>query len=120
VKTRTSPSVPPRLYLIGSHHGSLKQFWHAPVFVWWPAGNGVVAEGFLQESVGGRSLGGLLIVDQAGLAEHKDMAESERIHTYDDDLHERRRQLAVAREPIDFQNARLKRLLEKARDTRDP
>ncbi|MGH2632716.1 MAG: hypothetical protein ACRDG3_04830 [Tepidiformaceae bacterium] len=48
------------------------------------------------------------------------MEQTERIHTYDDDLHARRRQLAVVREPIDFQAERLKRLIEKARDTRDP
>lgn len=42
------------------------------------------------------------------------------VHTYDDDLHERRRHLAVVREPIDFEAKRLERLIEKARDTRDP
>ncbi len=43
-----------------------------------------------------------------------------RIHTYDDDLHDRRRRLAVVREPICFEAARLRRLVEKVRDTRDP
>ena len=52
--------------------------------------------------------------------EHNGMEQPERIHTYDDELHARRRQLAVVREPIDFQAERLKRLIEKARDTRDP
>ncbi|HXU22951.1 MAG TPA: hypothetical protein VN697_02865 [Tepidiformaceae bacterium] len=48
------------------------------------------------------------------------MEQIERIHTYDDELHDRRRRLAVVRQPIDFEAERLKRLLEKARDTRDP
>ena len=48
------------------------------------------------------------------------MAQSDRIHTYDDDLHDRRRRFALIREPIDFEAERLKRLLEKSRDTRDP
>jgi hypothetical protein len=48
------------------------------------------------------------------------MGHAERIHTYDDDLHERRRRLAVVREPIDFEAARLKRLVDRVRDTRDP
>ena len=48
------------------------------------------------------------------------MEQTERIHTYDDELHDRRRRLAVVRQPIDFEAERLKRLLEKARDTRDP
>lgn len=54
--------------------------------------------------------------------EHNGMEQFERIHTYDDELHARRRQLALAvvREPIDFQAERLKRLIEKSRDTRDP
>lgn len=46
--------------------------------------------------------------------------EPARIRTYDDELHERRRHLAVVREPINFEAARLSRLVEKARDTRDP
>ncbi len=54
------------------------------------------------------------------LAEHTHMGHAARIHTYDDELHERRRQLALVREPIDFEAERLKRLVEKARDTRDP
>ena len=53
-------------------------------------------------------------------AEHKDMGHPQRIHTYDDELHERRRHLAIVREPIDFQAERLKRLVDRARDTRDP
>jgi hypothetical protein len=52
--------------------------------------------------------------------EHNGMEQIERIHTYDDELHDRRRRLAVVRQPIDFEAERLKRLLEKARDTRDP
>lgn len=53
-------------------------------------------------------------------AEHKDMGHPQRIHTYDDELHERRRHLAIVREPIDFEAERLKRLVDRARDTRDP
>jgi len=48
------------------------------------------------------------------------MGHAQRIHTYDDDLHERRRHLAALREPIDFEAEQLKRLVDKARDTRDP
>jgi hypothetical protein len=52
-------------------------------------------------------------------AEHVRM-EPERIHTYDDELHQRRRRLAIVRPPIDFQAERLKRLADRAKDTRDP
>jgi len=52
--------------------------------------------------------------------DHNGMQQPERIHTYDDELHDRRRRLAIPREPIDFQAERLKRLIEKSRDTRDP
>ncbi len=48
------------------------------------------------------------------------MSIAERQHTYDDDLHERRRRLAIVRPPIDLEDERLRRLLEKSRDTRDP
>lgn len=48
------------------------------------------------------------------------MAEVVRLRTYDDELHERRRHLAVVREPIDFESERLKRLVEKSRDTANP
>ncbi|HEY4670276.1 MAG TPA: hypothetical protein VIH05_10920 [Tepidiformaceae bacterium] len=48
------------------------------------------------------------------------MGHPQRIQTYDDELHERRRRLAAARPPIDFQAERLKRLVEEARQTRDP
>jgi hypothetical protein len=48
------------------------------------------------------------------------MGHPERVRTYDDELHERRRHLAVVREPIDFEAERLKRLVEKSRDTCDP
>jgi len=50
------------------------------------------------------------------------MGHAQRIHTYDDDLHDRRRKLAAVaiHEPIDFQGERLRRLVEKTRDTRDP
>ncbi|MEO9255088.1 MAG: hypothetical protein ABI305_06080 [Tepidiformaceae bacterium] len=47
-------------------------------------------------------------------------AQPKRIETYDDDRHERRRKFAIVREPTDFQNERLKRLIEKSRDNRDP
>jgi hypothetical protein len=46
--------------------------------------------------------------------------EPERIYTYDDELHQRRRRLAIVRPPIDFETERLKRLADRARDTRDP
>ncbi len=46
--------------------------------------------------------------------------EPERIYTYDDELHQRRRRLAIVRPPIDFTAERLKRLEERAKDTRDP
>jgi hypothetical protein len=48
------------------------------------------------------------------------MGHPQRIHTYDDELHERRRKLAIVRFPINFEAERLKRMVEKARDTRDP
>lgn len=48
------------------------------------------------------------------------MGEPARTHTYDDELHERRRHLAVVRTPIDYEAKRLERLIEKCRDTRDP
>jgi hypothetical protein len=48
------------------------------------------------------------------------MGQAERVHTYDDELHERRRRLAVVREPIDIESERLRRLVERSRDTRDP
>ncbi len=48
------------------------------------------------------------------------MAEAQRLHTYDDELHERRRRLAVVRTPIDFEVERLRRLQEKSRDTVNP
>jgi len=48
------------------------------------------------------------------------MAEAQRVHTYDDDLHERRRHLATVRPPVDFEAERLRRLREKSRDTVDP
>ena len=53
-------------------------------------------------------------------ATYSGMALPHNLHTYDDELHERRRQLAVVREPIDFEAERLKRLVEKSRDTRNP
>lgn len=59
-------------------------------------------------------------MDDPSPDEHNRMAESDRIHTYDDELHDRRRRFALIREPIDFEAERLKRLLEKSRDTRDP
>ena len=43
-----------------------------------------------------------------------------RIRTYDDELHDRRRQLAVVRMPIDFEAERLKPLRDRVRDTIDP
>jgi hypothetical protein len=48
------------------------------------------------------------------------MAQPARLHTYDDELHDRRRLLAVVRAPIDFEAERLRRLVEKSKDTRDP
>lgn len=54
------------------------------------------------------------------VADSLNMGEPERIHTHDDDLHDRRRRLAIVREPIDFEAERLKRLIERSRDTRDP
>lgn len=60
------------------------------------------------------------IVRSVGAVEHKYMEHAQRIQTYDDELHERRRHLAVVRTAIDFQAERLKRLVEKARETRDP
>jgi hypothetical protein len=48
------------------------------------------------------------------------MGHLERLHTYDDELHDRRRRLAMVRPPIDFESERLKRLVERAKDTRDP
>lgn len=65
-------------------------------------------------------VGQMRIVLWSTPAEHKDMGHPQRIHTYDDELHERRRHLAVIREPIDFEAERLKRLVDRARDTRDP
>jgi hypothetical protein len=48
------------------------------------------------------------------------MAEPARVYTADEWLHDRRRKMAEPREPIDFQQERLKRLQERSRDTRDP
>jgi hypothetical protein len=48
------------------------------------------------------------------------MGQAQRIHTYDDELHQRRRRLAIVRPTVDFARERLKRLQEKVRDTRDP
>ena len=62
----------------------------------------------------------LQIVEEDPTAESRDMAEVARLRTYDDELHERRRHLAVVREPIDFESERLKRLVEKSRDTANP
>jgi hypothetical protein len=45
---------------------------------------------------------------------------AKRIQTYDDKLHERRRHLAIVREPIDFEVERLKRMVEKAKNTANP
>jgi len=55
-----------------------------------------------------------------GSAEDPDMGELAHVHTYDDELHERRRHLAIVREHIDFEAKRLEKLVEKCRDTRDP
>jgi hypothetical protein len=57
-----------------------------------------------------------------GHVEHNNMGQVQRIHTHDDDLHEQRRQLGskVVREPIDFEAERLKRLVEKSKDTYNP
>ena len=48
------------------------------------------------------------------------MAEPQRIRTHDDDLHERRRRLAIVPPPLDFEAARLRKLQEKAKETLDP
>jgi len=48
------------------------------------------------------------------------VAKQERLWTYDDELHERRRRLSVVREPINFEAERLKRLIERSRRTQDP
>ena len=53
-------------------------------------------------------------------ADDEHMGHAERIHAYDDELHERRRRLAIVRTPIDFEAERLKRLVEKSRDTANP
>ena len=53
-------------------------------------------------------------------AEDKSMGQAQRVRTYDDELHERRRHLALVRAPIDFEAERLKRLVEKSRDTANP
>lgn len=53
-------------------------------------------------------------------ADYLRMGHPVRIHTYDDELHERRRRLAAAREPIDFEAERLRRLVDRAKETRDP
>lgn len=54
------------------------------------------------------------------MVEHGGMGTPQRIHTYDDELHERRRHLAVVREPLDFEAERLKRLIDRSRDTTNP
>jgi hypothetical protein len=56
----------------------------------------------------------------ASAADSTHMGEAARPLNYDDQLHERRRKLAVVREPLDFEAARLRKLQEKARDTLDP
>jgi hypothetical protein len=48
------------------------------------------------------------------------MTQPERAYTADDWLHDRRRRMAEPLEPVDFQQERLKRLVERSRDTRDP
>jgi len=48
------------------------------------------------------------------------MGESVTVRTYDDELHERRRHLALVRQPVDFEARRLEKLIEKCRDTRNP
>lgn len=48
------------------------------------------------------------------------MGHPARVRTYDDEWHEKRKHLAVVREPIDFEAERLRRLVEKSRDTVDP
>jgi len=48
------------------------------------------------------------------------MGDLARTFTYDDELHERRRRLALVRTPGDTDGDQLKRLIERCRDTRDP
>ena len=68
-----------------------------------------------------QSRGNPLIVGNHGDGRNfRYMGHPHRIRTYDDELHERRRHLAIVREPIDFEAERLKRLIEKSRDTVDP
>jgi len=60
-----------------------------------------------------------------GSVDTVDMGGPKRVWTYDDELDRRRRQLAARdwrpqRLPIDLAEERLRRLRERARDTRDP
>ncbi len=60
------------------------------------------------------------ILNPDSAADDGHMGEPEPVHTYDDELHQRRRHLAVVRGPIDFEAKRLEKLVERCRDTRDP
>ena len=67
-----------------------------------------------------RKCGGVRTSSNSPHDDSLDMAATARVRTYDDDLHDRRRLLALVREPLDLQEERLKRLVERVRDTRDP
>ncbi len=70
--------------------------------------------------IGGEEPGQHRLLNAMRDADDEHMGHAERIHTYDDELHERRRRLAIVRTPIDFEAERLKRLVEKSRDTANP
>ncbi|MGD9932190.1 MAG: hypothetical protein AB7T37_00585 [Dehalococcoidia bacterium] len=58
--------------------------------------------------------------DREGTGELRVMAEFAEAWTADDHDDRRRRRLALVRPLLDFEEARLRRLIERARDTRDP
>ena len=71
--------------------------------------------------VAGRAPGdprGSVSVESDDSAERKDM-EPERIYTHEDELHERRRRLAIIRPPIDLQSERLKRMKDRPKGKPD-
>ncbi len=68
-----------------------------------------------------RSIQGSSVLKKSTLSDEPiDMGAARPIRNYDDELHERRREMAVVRAPIDFEKKRLQRLQERSRDTRDP
>lgn len=62
--------------------------------------------------------GASVSVESDDSAERKDM-EPERIYTHEDELHERRRRLAIIRPPIDLQSERLKRMKDRPKGKPD-